>query len=223
MKTLFLEVWILMNKLLLILLILIITGSGWQIAQAQVSFGVSGGISRFKVGGDAPPDGSYGNLTGVSFGGLVDIRLFPVVVLSFQPSFIQKGTKIAYEVRGQDELVDSVDVRFNYLALPLMVKVSTRNARWFVSSGLDFGYLLDSQFKTSDQETEIDSLMNDFDLAVNLGVGVLVKMKRPQVFIELRYSQSLTDVNNSDVTLDDVPLAPRIKNSGLFLLGGIYF
>jgi hypothetical protein len=212
-----------MNKLLLILLILIITGSGWQIAQSQVSFGVSGGISRFKVGGDAPPDGSYGNLTGVSFGGLVDIRFFPVVVLSFQPSFIQKGTKIAYEVRGQDELVDSVDVRFNYLALPLMVKVSTRNARWFVSSGLDFGYLLDSQFKTSDQETEIDSLMNDFDLAVNLGVGVLVKMKRPQVFIELRYSQSLTDVINSNVTLDDVPLAPRIKNNGLLLLGGIYF
>ena len=223
MKTLFLEVWILMNKLLLILLILIITGSGWQIAQAQVSFGVSGGISRFKAGGDAPPDGSYGNLTGFNFGGLVDVRLHPVVLLSFQPSYIQKGTKIAFEVRGQDELVDSVDVRFNYLALPVMVKVSTRNERWYVSSGLEFGYLLDSQLKTSDQETGIDSLMNDFDLAVDLGVGVLVKMKRPRILVELRYSQSLTDVVKSNVTLDDVPLAPRIKNSGLFLLGGIYF
>ena len=212
-----------MNKLLLILLILIITGSGWQIAQAQVSFGVSGGISRFKAGGDAPPDGSYGNLTGFNFGGLVDVRLHPVVLLSFQPSYIQKGTKIAFEVRGQDELVDSVDVRFNYLALPLMVKVSTRNERWYVSSGLEFGYLLDSQLKTSDQEAGIDSLMNDFDLAVDLGVGVLVKMKRPRIFVELRYSQSVTDVVKSNVTLDEVPLAPRIKNNGLFLLGGIYF
>jgi Outer membrane protein beta-barrel domain len=212
-----------MNKVLLILLILLITGSGWQITQAQVSIGMSGGISRFKVGGDTPPDGSYGNLTGVSFGGLLDVRLFPVVVLSFQPSFIQKGTKIAYEVRGQDELVDSVDVRFNYLALPLMVKVSTRNERWYVSSGLEFGYLLDGQLKTSDQEAEIDSLLNDLDLAVNLGVGVLVKKKHPQVFIELRYNQSLTDVVKSNVTLEGASLEPRIKNSGLFLLGGIYF
>lgn len=212
-----------MNKLFLILLILIFIGSSWQNTQAQVSLGVSGGFTRFKVGGDAPPDGSYANLTGFSFGGLVDVKLLPVVALSFQPSFIQKGSKIAYEVRGQDELVDSVDVRLNYLSLPVMAKVFTRNERWYVSSGLEFGYLLDGQLKTSDQETEIDSLLNDIDLAVNLGVGVLVKMKRPKVFIELRYSQSVTDVIKSNVTLDEMPLAARIKNSGLFLLGGIYF
>jgi len=72
-----------------------------------------------------------------------ELDVYKGVRLSIQPSLIQKGTGIAYEVSGQKERVDSVQVNTDYLSIPVLVKVFTHSERWFVSSGFEFAWLMD--------------------------------------------------------------------------------
>jgi hypothetical protein len=152
----------------------------------------------------------------------VEIKLTKNVFISLQPSYIQKGTRIAFEVEGQKERVDSVEVNLDYFSVPILVKVSTRNERYYVLGGLEFGYLIKAQHITSTEENDIKDDLDDYDVAVQFGAGYAHPLRRSRIFIEARYVQSVKNVI-SDEPVDDAALGVRLKNTGWIFCAGIMF
>lgn len=148
--------------------------------------------------------------------------MYDGVRLSIQPSVIQKGTGIAYEVEGEKERVDSVSVNTDYFSLPVLVKVFTPKERWFVSSGLEFAWLLDAKHVTSMAETDVFDLFDEFDLAIHFGIGWTRPVGRHEIFIEGRYTQSILNVA-SDSDPESEYYGLRLKNSGMLIMAGFLF
>ena len=186
---------------------------------AGVGVGVAGGIARYGFSGDSPDKSKYRSLTRGTFGGVVDVDLGENFRLSLQPSWMRKGTEIAYEVRGQKERVDSVEVETAYLSLPIMLKVFTKGGKWFVSSGVELGWLVSARWITSTRDDDIEGELEDLDVAIHFGVGRIIPLGRNEFFIEGRYTQSVLNVIPAGDP-DSRLYGRRVKNSGMLLLAG---
>ena len=205
------------------LLIAALLVSAWPSdALSEIRLGVTGGLSRYSYSGDKPDKAAYTTQNRAAFGGVFELDVYKGVRLSIQPSVIQKGTGIAYEVEGQKERVDSVSVNTDYFSIPVLVKVFTHSERWFVSSGLEFAWLLDATHVTSATETDITSEFDEFDLAIHFGVGWVKPVGRHEFFIEGRYTQSILNVA-SDSNQESELYGLRLKNSGLLFYVGFLF
>ncbi len=189
---------------------------------AEIRLGVTGGLARYSFSGDKPNKAAYTKQNRATFGGVFEMDVYTGVRLSIQPSIIQKGTGIAYEVSGQKERVDSVQVNTDYLAIPVLVKVFTPSERWFVSSGLEFAWLMDAKHITSSGETDIMEDFDEFDLAIHFGVGWVKQIGANELFIEGRYTQSILNVV-SDSDPEGELYGLRVKNSGILLSIGFLF
>lgn len=212
-----------MKSLCTVLIAITLAFALTQEVQAGIAVGAVGGVNKMSWGGDAPDKGSYENLTGFTAGGQIDLEICRSTWLSLQPSFARKGTKITFEVEGQSERVDSVDVRLDYFVLPLLVKVETLGGRFYVTGGLEVGWLLDARYKTPTQDLDVSGDLNKYDLAADFGIGYTIPAGRTDIWFELRYSQSLINVGDEDAGHQEVIQEPRVKNNGLMLLVGILY
>ena len=192
-------------------------------AGAGTSIGAIGGITRSTFGGDTPEKGKYESITGFAFGGICEVDISDNVRISLQPSFVQKGSKVAYEVEGQKERVDSVDVRIDYFTVPVLVKVMTGGGRFYVSGGLEAGFPLSAEHETSSATTDIKDALQSVDFAADFGIGLHVPMGRPVMYFELRYTQSLLNIFDEEWAQEELGLQPRVKNHGTqFYVGLLY-
>lgn len=195
-------------------------------AGAQVRVGAYGGISRTSLSGDAPSGAEYRTRTGPVIGALVEIPVAEHVWISAQPAWVQRGTKIAFDVPGENERQDSLSLGLSYASLPLLMKIETAGGRVFVNSGLEAGFLLDAKLSPVEgdgEDEDVSDLVTDFDLAINFGVGGQFPIGLPTLTIEARYIQSLT--NSSDVSVDigaDTLIPTRFRTSGFEFLAGIW-
>lgn len=186
----------------------------------QVTVGLVGGLNFGSVKGDAPADISYGTKTGIIAGALGELRLAEDVTLMVQPTLAQRGTSLAVAVEGLDEPVDSGSVALSYLSVPVLVRVMAGNQRTFVTGGFDVAFLTSAKLKEGSSERDIDDRLKGGDIAMNFGFGGLVLKGSPAVTLELRYSQSLTNLsNNVSSTEDKLPV--RFRSSGFQLLAGV--
>lgn len=209
-----------MKRTIPFLIILLMSLLCFGMLSAETSLGVIGGLTRFQLDGDKPDKGAYRYVTGGIVGGIVEIQLTKNVSLSLQPSYVQKGTKIAYEVEGQKERVDSVDVNLDYFSIPVLVKVLTRGERFYVLGGLEFGYLLEARYITSTEDSSVKDELDKYDLAVQFGVGYFFPVGRSRIFVEARYDQSIFNVKSGDESDADAHLGLRVKNSGWIFCAG---
>lgn len=200
-----------------------LTLSAARSAGAATSLGAMGGLTRSEFNGDAPDNGKYQSLNGFAFGGICEFDLTRNVKLSVQPSLVRKGTKITYEVWGKRERVDSVDIRVDYLSVPVLFKAMTRGGRFYVSGGMELGFPIKAEYETSSGKTEIDEDLAGLDLAADFAIGYHIPMGRPVMLLELRYTQSIGNIVDTQSAGREVRLQPRIKNSGTqFYIGMLY-
>ena len=193
-------------------------------ARAGAAVGVLAGATSTSWDGDTPDRGSYSSLAGFAAGGRLDIDIYRSTRLSLQPSFMQKGTRIDFEVPGENERVDSVEVRLDYFALPILVRVETLQGRFYVTGGFEVGWLLDARYKTPDEDLDAKIDMKEHSLAVDFGIGYTIPAGRTGIWFELRYSQSLVNVGNEDASSTvHIIREPRVKNSGILFLAGILY
>ena len=68
-------------------------------------------------------------------------------------------------------------------------------------------------------ETDLSQVLNDVDLSVIFGVGWMIPVGRPAVTIELRYNQSLSNLNSTATIPGNLPA--RFRSSGFQLLVGV--
>jgi len=187
----------------------------------QTYIGLFGGINSSKLSGDNPISAKYKSLIGANFGANIDVKLTNSIYLSLQPSYNQEGSKVSYTISGYDEPIDSLKIQLNYFSLPLLLKMSSDNERFYAIAGIETGFLQSSYVKSHDlKESAIQMDVLQFNIAVHFGVGLRIPIGFPRLFTELRYSQGI-------INLTDEPLSnniiPRVKTSGFKLLVGIEF
>lgn len=207
-----------MKKSILILLPLLLILLP-AIVKTQTSLGFFAGLNSSKLKGDSPEYAFYKSLTGLNAGAYLDVQLSKIVFLSFQPSYSQEGTRVFYDVSGQDKAVDSLRVRLNYFSLPILVKITSTNKRWYALSGIETGYLLNSFIDNGAEKEDLKDDILSINVAIVFGAGLRIPLKFGRIFIELRYTQGL--INLTDEPLEDTSSAiPRVKTSGIKFLAG---
>ncbi len=184
----------------------------------QSYVGVFGGINSSKLAGDNPINANYKSLIGVNTGAYIDIKLSKIIWLSIQPSYSQEGTKISYSVKGQEKPVDSIHIRLNYVSLPLFLKVSSTNGRFYALGGFETGYLLDSHASSNDVKQDIGTKVAEWNIAMHFGAGIRIPIGYPRLFVELRYTQGLINLTDEPT---DQGYIPRVKTTGFKILAGI--
>jgi hypothetical protein len=200
----------------IILVIVLVSLSG--IASGQSYLGAFAGANTSRLTGDSPSNAKYKGLWGVNTGLYLDIKLSKMIWLSLQPSYSQEGTRIEYSVKGKIQPVDSIHIRLNYFALPVLLKISSTNGRFYAIGGIETSALLDHSLKSHDQELEEDINVTDWNLAIHFGAGIRIPIGYPRLFIELRYTQGFIDLTDEPVENSYVP---RVKTIGFKALAGI--
>lgn len=206
-------------RMLLTGLVGLLVSLGATRGAAAQTLGVVGGLNLSSIKGDAPEQVKWGGKTGLILGLVGEFRLAQDVRLLLQPTLTTRGSSLGVTVEGQEEPVDSGSVSLDYLTLPVLVKVMAGNGRTFVTSGLDFGILTGATLEEGDNEEDVKDRVEDFDVAVNFGFGGVVFSGRPNVSLELRYSQSLLNLANSTTTEEALPV--RFRSSGFQLIAGV--
>ncbi|NOX66283.1 MAG: PorT family protein [Chlorobi bacterium] len=204
---------------LFVMLLILVT----QPLQAQFSVGLLGNLSSSNISGDAPPKTKYSGRTGFGHGVILDYKVTDDVTLSLQPMFLPKGTTISYDLPSYKEERDSVDAKFSYITIPLMVKVNATKVV-YVTSGFDIGFLQSATATmiNVDGEKDITDKIQSTDISVNFGVGFTFKVSSFNLFFEGRYSQGLYNTSNfPDKNENNIP--SDFKNTGMQLLFGALY
>jgi hypothetical protein len=181
------------------------------ISQTYLGFFV--GINNGKLKGDAPRRASYKSSIGFNGGIYLDVKVSKLITLSFQPTYTQEGARVFYTVPDQKEPVDSLRIRLNYFAIPILVKVSSLNQRFYALAGVETGFLLDgyAKYTETEEQTSLTDEIAQINLSVVFGAGLRFPLKFGRIYLELRYAQSIIDLTDEEV---DESYVPRIKTAG---------
>ncbi len=204
---------------LFVMLLIMIT----QPIEAQFSVGLLGDLSSSDISGSAPSGTIYSGRTGLGGGLILDYKITDEVTISLQPMFLPKGTTISYDLPSYEEEVDSVDAKFSYITIPLMIKVNATKVV-YVTSGLDFGFLQSATTTNVnvDGEKDISEFIASTDISVNFGVGFTFEVSSFNLFFEGRYSQGLFNASNFP-EYNDKDISSDFKNTGMQLLFGALY
>jgi len=206
-----------MAKLTRFSILLILISCFFQ-ASSQSFVGVFAGLNSSKLAGDAPDNAKFKGLMGANVGAYFDLNLGKGLYLSFQPSYSQEGTKISYTLPQQEDPVDSITIRLNYFSLPVLLKVTSTNKRFYALGGVETGMLLNSQASSHDIKEDIKADIAQWNIAMHFGVGIKIPIGFPRLFVEIRYTQGL--INLTDEPIEE-SYVPRVKTSGLKIFAGI--
>jgi len=190
---------------------------------SQVNLGAFGGVDLTDLSGDAPSNTKYLAETGFAVGAVGEYRIADDVWLSLQPTWIQKGTRIAFAVSGQEELNDSLVLNANYLTVPVLIKIVSGNNKTYVSGGLDLGFLLNATLSGSGVPADVSYVFKPTDLSANFALGIMLPIGTPRITIEARYSQSLVNAANPDQDPEVYSLPPRFRWVGIQLFAGFLY
>jgi len=188
---------------------------------AQIRVGFIGGINYTGFGGDNPFNGSYSSDVGYNVGITSDFYFLDDVALNIQPMYSHESTNIQYDVDYQYDKYDSISVKVDYFDLPLNIKVIADNKITFLTAGLSIRIPLSaiSTDNTLNTESDIKNRFESLILDANFGVGMQFELEKSILFIELRYSQSLTNLTNLD--LGETTNNLKLKSNSIQIYSGL--
>lgn len=171
--------------------------------------------------GSLPDEGSWKGRGGLGAGIMAELNFAPDITLSFQPEYLPRNSRQEFKSKGV--VVGYIDYDFNYLNLPLLVRVTGDpiGVRGFVTGGLEISYLLDATMVSEGESLDISDQLNEMTIGALLGAGVMVPLGNNFLLFELRYVQGLEDIVNHDGSEQDTGLgSPSVKYRGLHLKAG---
>jgi len=213
-----------MKTFSLLLVALLLTLSSSASAQGRFFVGATGGMTRMHLSGDAPDDASYTSLTGFAAGVIGEYALTDDIRLSVQPSYVRRGTGVAFDV-GREDLRDSLELSLSYLSIPAMARFISPRGFWFVNGGLDCGFLLNASLSDLNAGGSVDvkNFVNGLDLMMIVGAGTFFEIAPAILSLELRYNQSLLNAGSSDQLAAKAGVPVRFRSAGLQFLAGVLF
>jgi hypothetical protein len=210
-----------MHKKLILALIFLILSISYTSAQIRV--GVFGGVNSTNFNGDNPPSASFTSDYGYNVGASADFYLSEDIAINIQPLYSSQSTTLQYDVRYQYDKFDSITVTNTYFEIPVNVKIIANNRMAYVTAGLSLAIPLSSIAKNNRNGNKEDIIerYETYVIHANFGVGIQFFIGRPMLFVELRYSQSLT--NLTQLIIQEVEIKNKLKSNGLHLQTGILF
>ena len=191
---------------------------------AQFDIGVYGGFNRGSFKGDLVKDADFSKIIHPDFGVIFDLKLSKQIVLSFQPGLAKRGTKISYWVDYQLEQVDSINIKIDYLAIPLLLKISSKNEHFYAIGGLEAGIPLSANamyIGYPDEKEDLMEVMSKVNIVMHFGFGYQIQIGKPTLFFEARYLQGLN--NAVPIEKPEINFFPRVRTSDVQLLFGLKF
>jgi hypothetical protein len=202
--------------LLIVSSVLILSGS----SSAQFQLSVWGGVNNTSFGGSPPDNASYGSIYGLALGANVDFQPTGDFVISLEPSFEQKGSKIDFNIEeGLQDTTLTYTVRQNYFGLGLLFKVNAGN--FFVGSGVSAQLLSSATLEFESEETDIKEEFLDYDVLAFFNVGYKIPIGGPSILFELRYIQGLISILSEEGESGTENYLSNFKSTGLRLSSGI--
>jgi hypothetical protein len=189
----------------------------------SIGFFVGGDYSSLT--GDAPTDASYARMMGFIGGVSVEFNIKKDIKILLQPMYDLKYSKMLFDKGGTDP-VDSMRFRFEYFRAPLLAKINAFNGVTYFLSGFDFGLLLKSSgydVNKINGEKDLSNYVNKFDLSALFGIGVNFKIKSKDLYLEIRYSQSLLNMSSNNTSTFGSDLPSRFRFTGFNILTGFNF
>jgi hypothetical protein len=193
------------------------------LGQAEVRFGVSAELNRSSFAGVAPEHASYSANYGTGFAGIIEFRVHSDVVMSFQPGWIQKGSKIVF---NQDEEPDSAQtfvVEQSWVTLPVYFRIDSDGRGFYAGGGLSADLLLDSELEHEGATIDNMSVFDDVDFVYQFTAGYLYDSGGYSLFLEARYMQGITTIGNTNRSVVGDIYVADFKSNGLRLVAGILF
>jgi hypothetical protein len=193
-------------------------------AQGKFFLGLSGGASSSHLSGDIPEDGLYTSKAGFSVGVIGEYALTDDIRLSLQPSYVRRGTGVAFDVGAVDPR-DSLALTLDYVSIPVIARFLSPGGGWFINGGLDLSFLIDASLEdiNAGKTTDVRNLLNDLDLAMILGVGKTFHVHPVLLSLELRYGQSLLNAGANDQLAAITGVPPRFRSSGFQVLVAVLY
>ena len=192
-----------------------------SVTAAEWRLGVQAGANSSGLSGDAPSGVSIGKRSGLAAGLIGEVRLREDTWLSVQPMYLQRGATTKIAVSGQEEKLEGPTLSLDYLAIPILVRITSDNGRTYVTGGVNPAFLLEAQLQDGSTNEDAASAMSDFGLAADIGFGVMLPIRRAMLTLELRYEQSILNVASSDRQEPDDGLPVRFRSTGFQFLAGL--
>jgi hypothetical protein len=193
------------------------------LGQAQMRFGVSAEVNRASFGGVSPPDAEYAANYGTGFAAIIELRVHSDVVLSFQPGWIQKGANIVFNEDEQPDSALTFVVEQSWATLPVYFRIDSDDRGLYAGGGVSIDLLLDSELEFQGATTDNSGVFDDVDLVYQFTVGYLHDFGGYAGFLEARYMQGISTINNTNqTTLGNIYVAD-FKSNGLRLVAGVLF
>lgn len=168
-------------------------------ANAQVNFGVKGGLNLYNLRGD---DISADAKAGIHLGALAHIHLSEQWALQPEAMFSMQGA-------SRDQAGDDLNLNLNYLNFPLLFQYMFDNG-FRLQAGPQLGFLVSAKEKFDGDAEDVKNRFNSIDLSLPIGVGYI----SPSGFgVDARYAFGLSNVNEDDNS--------KIMNGGLQL--GVFY
>jgi len=181
-----------------------------------------------------------------NIGGLVEFRLSPIFSLQVNALYNQKGAKlggnfnmvlveqgIPVSISGSVE--DEIDL--TYLSFPVLGKLEfgESDIKPYIIAGPEFGFLLSATDHakatakgeamgmtvgpfTAEEENDIKESFDTFELAINLGAGLVMPLGGVDLFVDGQYSFGLTKINKESTAGSE-----DIKNQVIMIDVGLLF
>ncbi|HUT07925.1 MAG TPA: porin family protein [Candidatus Latescibacteria bacterium] len=184
----------------------------------SAGFGIKGGytLSKFSLTTSEPPPFAFVNLPYYTGGIYFSLKLGP---LAIQPEvlYTRMGAKFAVDA-------DSLEYRFDYIQVPVLLKLSVIPAgpiRPVIYAGGYGSYMLKANGVMTvggvPEEEDLSEMFEKYDYGVVGGVGIEFKLPGISFSIEGRYNYGLKNI------LTDPVAGEAIKNRSMMALVGIGF
>lgn len=186
---------------------------------ANLGLQLSGNSNKFT--GDLPKEGSWEGASG--FGGdlMLEWNFAKDISLSFQPGLTPRNGRQDFKDKGI--VVASVDYNFDYLTLPLLIRITTKpdGTRGFVTAGLEYAILLGATYDDGTGSEDMKEDLKSSVLGAMFGAGTMVPVGGNFLIFELRYYQGLEDIIERDgETPEGGMTSPSVKYRGMQLKAG---
>jgi hypothetical protein len=113
-----------------------------------------------------------------------------------------------------------LNINTTYFEIPVNIKVFANNKIAYATTGVTIGIPLEANYvnNRTEEKNDFKEGLAKLMLSANFGVGAQFRIGKPLLFFELRYSQSLTNMNK-----EEIESIKKIKSNSLQLFAGIKF
>ncbi|HQY20518.1 MAG TPA: porin family protein [Ignavibacteria bacterium] len=192
---------------------------------AQTKLGITTGFTLSTISGDAPDNSEYSSSSGLVLGLTGEFNITKDLKINLQPQYFSNNSIISYDL-NRKEPIDSLKLNFQYISLPIILKVPALSSITYFNSGFSISYLMNSKITDidgADYNVDLNDLVNKFNLAILFGVGLNFPVyKQFELEFEARYTQSILNLSNGSTSFVGT-LPDRYRSSGFMILADIIY